>query len=61
MKKIENVLNGFLGCGKNRPLSTFPQIFFLFSLILSKKFTMKGGEGSILDKGLYRACFELQV
>ncbi len=44
MKKIENVLNGFLGWGKSRTLATFPQILFcLLSLILPKIFTIKGG------------------
>jgi hypothetical protein len=44
MKKLESVLNGFLGCGKTRSITTFPQTFNgLLSLILPKKFTMKGG------------------
>lgn len=46
MKKVESVLNGLQGFAKTKPLATFPQIFFgLPSLILPKKFTMKGGEG----------------
>jgi hypothetical protein len=46
MKKVESVLNGFLGCGKNRSITTFPQIRIgLFYLILPKIFTIKGGEG----------------
>lgn len=46
MKKVESVLNGSLGFGKTRPHATFPQILFsLLSLILTKIFTMKGGEG----------------
>jgi hypothetical protein len=43
MKKAESVLNGYMGWGKPRYVAAFPQIFFgLRSLILSKKFTMKG-------------------
>jgi hypothetical protein len=46
MKKVESVLNGFLGWGKTRFLATFQQIHFcLLSLILPKIFTMKGMEG----------------
>ncbi len=46
MKKVESVLKGFLGCGRNRPLATFPQIRFgLLSLILPKIFTIKREEG----------------
>ena len=47
MKKVENALNDSLGCGKARSLPTLPQIlFFLFSIILSTKFTMEEGEES---------------
>jgi hypothetical protein len=43
MKKLESVVNGFLGCGKTRPIATFPQILpGLLSFILPKIFTMKG-------------------
>jgi len=46
MKKVESVLNGFLGWEKTRTLVTFPQIrFAMLSLILHKIFTIKGGEG----------------
>ena len=46
MKKVESVLNGFLGCGKTRSLATFLQILSgLLYLILPKIFTMNGGEG----------------
>ena len=48
MKKLERVVNGFLGCGITRPIATFPQTLLgLFSFILPKIFTMKvegGGE-----------------
>jgi hypothetical protein len=45
MKKVESVLDGSLGWRKTRPLATFPQILFgPLSLILAKKFTMKGEE-----------------
>jgi len=46
MKKLESVVNGFLGCGKTRPIATFPQnILGLLSFILPKIFTMKGEGG----------------
>ena len=46
MKKVESVLNGFLGWGKARSLNTFPQILFgLRSLILPKIFIIQRGEG----------------
>ncbi len=46
MKKLESVLNGFLGWGKTRTLAIFPQILFcLLSLILPKTFTIKWGGG----------------
>ncbi len=49
MKKVESVLNGFLGWGKTRPLATFPQIRFgLLSLIMPKIFTIMGGEGGAI-------------
>lgn len=42
MKKLERVVNGFLGCGITRPIATFPQTLLgLFSFILPKIFTMK--------------------
>ncbi len=48
MKKLESVLNGNLGCGKPRYLTTFLRIFLgLRSFILPGKFTMIGGEGTI--------------
>ena len=46
MKKVESVLDGFLGWRKTRTLTTFPQILFcLLSLILPKIFTIQEGEG----------------
>jgi hypothetical protein len=46
MKKVESVLNGFLGCAKARSLNAFPQILFgLLFLILPKIFIIQGGEG----------------
>ncbi|MFC2146141.1 hypothetical protein ACFLRT_02140 [Acidobacteriota bacterium] len=46
MKKVESVLNGFLGWGKARSLNTFPQILFgLLSLILPKIFIIQRGGG----------------
>ena len=46
MKKVESVLNGFLGCGKARSLNAFPQILFgLLFLILPKIFIIRRGEG----------------
>jgi len=46
MKKVESVLDGSLGWGKARTITTFPQILFcLLSLILPKIFTIQGGEG----------------
>jgi hypothetical protein len=47
MKKVESILNGFLGWGKTRSSAIFPQILFgLLSLILPKIFTIQGGEGN---------------
>ena len=44
MKKVERVLNGFLGWGKAISLNKLPQnLFCLISLILPKIFTDKGG------------------
>jgi len=51
MKKVESVLNGFLGCGKTRPLAIFPQIFLdLFSLIQPKRFTITRWESPACAK-----------
>jgi hypothetical protein len=47
MKKVESVLDGSLGWGKNRTLATFPQILFCpLSFIMPKIFTIQGGEGN---------------
>jgi hypothetical protein len=49
MKKLENLLNGYLGYGKPRYLAIFPWFFLdLRSLTLPKKFNMKGGEGTAI-------------
>jgi hypothetical protein len=45
MKKREYGLQGFQGCAKGNPLSTFTlTLFSLFPFILPNKFTMKGVE-----------------
>jgi hypothetical protein len=71
MKKVESVLDGSLGWGKTRTLTTFPQILFcLHSLILPKIFTIQGGEGSArashlhveaLPKRLIRSYLTLHI
>jgi len=49
MKKVESVLNGFLGCGKARSLNAFQHILFgLLFLILPKIFIIKRGEGGAI-------------
>jgi hypothetical protein len=46
MKKVESVLNGFLGCVKARTLNAFQQILFgLLFLILPKILIIRRGEG----------------
>ncbi|MGD2086301.1 MAG: hypothetical protein PVH61_08970 [Candidatus Aminicenantes bacterium] len=55
MKRLERVLNGFLGCGKTRYLVTYPHIFFgLLSLILPKEPPGATHAKSILQTGSRR-------
>jgi hypothetical protein len=58
MKKLESVLRGLPGRGITSPFTAFPQFLFgLRSLILPKKFTMRGGGNDYSPEERYRACF----